>query len=287
MDIPNFVPPRDTERGSVKSQGFGKVYYGREGEGGGGLDGDLIVEFYIKPYPMEYMSETLGFPIFQDRIWVRIVTPGNNKNVWDTLAQGIEYDTAVDPKSGEYHTTWEIRGHLANGERPDPEKYPNAWGRFMKKGEQAQMGWPVEEWGVVTRSYAESLKMMNIPTVEALAALSDSVAGGFMGGRKYRDLARCALDERSRNQIVSQEQAKSSRLEEQLKLVSDQNRELQAMVQAMQAQVAQVVQGSIQAGAQHLQQGAIQDAQPPRLKTASVRTSERTRKIMEASEDQA
>jgi hypothetical protein len=278
MSVENpFVPPRDTERGSIKSQGFGAVYYGRAGEGGNGLDGDLIVEFYIKPYPMEFLSENMGFPIFQDRIWVRIVTPGNSKSVWDTLAAGIEYDTAIDPESGEYHTTWDIRGTLANGERPDPEKYPNAWARFMKKGAQAQMGWPIEEWGVITRSYAESLKMMNIPTVEALASLSDSVAGGFMGGRKYRDLARAALDERTRNQIVSQEQAKSTALEEKCRLQDEKIRSMETMLNTLHARMEQSI-------AQPMQPVFQSPAPAPVLKSAKVKTSARTRAIMETSE---
>ncbi len=277
MSVENpFVPPRDTERGSVKSQGYGKVSYGRPGEGGNGLDGDLIVEFYIKPFPMEFLSERSGFPIFQDRIWVRIVTPGNNKNVWDTLAAGIEYDTAVDPDSGEYHTTWEVRGILANGEKPDPDKYPNAWARFMKRGEQAQMGWPIEEWGVVTRSYAESLKMMNIPTVEALAQLSDANAGGFMGGRKYRDLARAALDERDRNKIVAQEQARASAAEEKCRMQDERIKSMEAMLNALQQRIEQ----SHQAAA--FIPPSSSPPPDPALKSAKVRTSARTRQIMDS-----
>src|SRR5579862_4123790 len=200
IDMPNFAQPRTLE---TPKDDFSRVLYGRGGEAGSGLDGELIVEFYIKPYLMEYLTEQMGSPIFQDRIYVRIVAPGNNKTVWDTHAAGIVYDTAIDPDSGEYHTTWEILGQCPNGDQPDSVKYPNAWARFMRRGEKADDGWPIEEWGVVTRSYAESLKMLSVPTVEALAALSDAGASNIMGGRKYRDLARAALDERARNKIVA------------------------------------------------------------------------------------
>lgn len=269
LDTPQFAPPRSLE--SPKSD-FSKVIYGKSGEAG--LDGELIVEFYIKPYAMEYLTESMGFPIFQDRIWVRIVAPGNSKTVWDTLASGIEYDTAIDPDSGEYHTTWNVLEQCPNGDRPDAAKYPNAWARFMRRGEKADDGWPIEEWGVVTRSYAESLKLLNIPTVEALAALSDNNAASIMGGRKYRDLAKAALDERTRNKIVAAEQARASRAEEKANLQDEQIKQLQATIAQMQAQFAQGM---------HVQPQLIgvPQAPAPKLKTASVKTSKRTQQITE------
>jgi hypothetical protein len=267
-ELPSFAPPRSLE--SPKAD-YSKVNYG--------LDKELIVEFYIKPYPMEYLTESMGFPIFQDRVWCRIVAPGNSKTVWDTLASGIDYDTAIDPESGEYHTTWEVLAQCANGDEPDAVKYPNAWARFMKKGEKADDGWPIEEWGVVTRSYAESLKLMNIPTVEALAAISDATVATVMGGRKYRDLARAALDERQKNKIVAMEQARASRAEEKSNLQDEQIKQLQATITQMQAQFAQGMRQQPVLG--------TQAPQPPAIKTASVKTSKRTQAIAKAAEETA
>lgn len=269
-DNASFAPPRALE--SPKSD-FSKVLYGKPGEGGAGLDGELIVEFYIRPYPMEFLTQSMGFPIFQDRIYVRIVAPGNSKTMWDTLAAGIDYDTAIDPDSGEYHTTWEVLAQCPNGDIPDASKYPVAWARFMRKGEKADDGWPLEEWGVVTRSYAESLKMINIPTVEALAALTDANASSIMGGRKYRDLARAALDERMRNKIVASEQAKAARAEEKSNLQDEQIKQLQQTIASMQAQFAQGMQ-VIQP-----QTNTNFNPQPGKLKTASVKTSKRAQAI--------
>lgn len=267
IETPDFAPPRMLE--SPKSDSS-KVLYGKPGEGGAGLDGELIVEFYIRPYPMEYLTQSMGFPIFQDRIYVRIVAPGNSKTMWDTLAAGIEYDTAIDPDSGEYHTTWEVLEQCPNGDRPDSSKYPVAWARFMRKGEKADDGWPLEEWGVVTRSYAESLKMINIPTVEALAALSDANASAIMGGRKYRDLARAALDERQRNKIVASEQAKAARAEEKSNLQDEKIKQLEATIMAMQAQFSQ---------GGHAPVNTNFTPAPAKLKTASVKVSKRAQVI--------
>lgn len=278
IETPNFAPPRTLE--SPKSD-YSKVLYGKAGEAGAGLDGELIVEFYIKPYAMEYLTESMGFPIFQDRIWVRIVAPGNPRTVWDTLAAGIEYDTAIDPDSGEYHTTWNVLAQCANGDPPDASKYPNAWARFMRRGEKADDGWPIEEWGVVTRSYAESLKLLNIPTVEALAALTDANAASLMGGRKYRDLAKAALDERLRNKIVASEQAKASRAEEKANLQDEKIKQLEATIAAMQSQFAQGMQVA------HMPSNSNFNPQPAKLKTASVKTSKRAQAIAQASGDAA
>jgi hypothetical protein len=253
---------------AIRAGGYSKVVYG--------MDKDLLVEFFVKPVHMEYLSETMGFPIFQDRVWVRIVVPGNNKNVWETLAAGIEYDTAVDPKSGEYHTTWAIRqGILANGENPDPEKYPNAWERFMKRGQKSDMGWPVEEWGVITRSYAETLKMLNIPTVEALAALTDAACSGFMGGRKYRDLAKAALDERERTQLLSQEQAKAARAEERNTLQDEKIRELEALITAMKTQYEGTL-AALQPAHEAPKRGP---GRPPKMKEVSVKVSQHAQAV--------
>jgi hypothetical protein len=273
IDLPNFAPPRALE--SPKGD-FSKVLYGKAGEAGQGLDGELIVEFYIKPYAMEYLTESMGFPIFQDRIWVRIVAPGNSRTVWDTLAAGITYDTAIDPQSNEYHTTWEVLGQCPNGDPPDAAKYPNAWARFMRRGEKADDGWPIEEWGVVTRSYAESLKMLAIPTVEALAALSDANVAQVMGGRKYRDLARAALSERERNKIVASAQAEATRAQERSNLQDEKIKQLEQTIAQMQNQFAQGMRQQPVMGQQ--------TPQPAAIKQASVKTSKRSQAIAAAAE---
>ncbi len=273
LEQPNFAPPRALE--SPRSD-FSRVSYGNSNESNG-LDGGLIVDFYVKPYFMEYLTESMGHPIFQDRIWVRIVAPGNSRTVWDTLAAGIDYDTAVDPDSGEYHTTWEPKEILANGGPSDPNKYPNAWARFMKRGTQAEIGWPIEEWGAISRSYAESLKMLNIPTVEALASLTDAAASNVMGGIKYRDLAKASLSERAHNHLLAQEQAKATRAEDQNQVQAERIAQLETQIQQMQAQFSQAMGNAPQMG-----QPAVTGK--PKLKTAKVKQSARTREVLREGE---
>ena len=212
-----FDAPRD-----IMKDGSNRVSYG--------LDEGLIVEFYPQQVHMEYLSKTIGHPIFQEQIFTRIVAPGNNKTVWVHQTKGIVYEMVQDPDSGEYHTSWEVLDQCENGDQPEPLKYPKAWNRFLKKGISADNGYPIEQWGAITRSYAESLKANNVHTVEGLASLSDLAAQNIMGAIKYRDLARAFLDESKRTQILAKEQERAT-------LAEDRNAIMQKQIEALQAQV--------------------------------------------------
>lgn len=225
MDAPDFAAPRD-----LRKDGSNTVSYG--------LDDGMLVEFFEEPEHMEYLSKTVGHPIFRMRIMTRIMQPGNRNTVWVHATKGIQYEMVIDPDSGEYHTNWDILEVCDNGDPPEPNKYPTAWSRFMRKGVTADSGLPIEQWGTVTRSYAESLKANHIHTVESLAGLTDQAAQSIMGAVKYRDLARAYLDDGKRMQIVAREQERAARLEEQCQTQSRQIESLQQHVMALQHQIA-------------------------------------------------
>jgi hypothetical protein len=199
-----------------------------------GLDDGALVEFYPEQVHMEFLSKQIGQPIFQERIFTRIVFPGNRLTVVIHQAKGIDYEMALDEESGEYHTQYTVRDSCENGDPTEPVKYPRAWARFLRKGISADSGLPVEEWGAITRSYAASLKAQNIHTVEALAGLSDAMAQNIMGGIKYRDLAKARLDEAARNRIVAREQERASNAEERMSIQTKQIEALQAEVMRLQ-----------------------------------------------------
>jgi hypothetical protein len=223
-DFADFAPPRD-----LRKDGTMMVSYG--------TDDGMIVEFFEEPLYMEYLSKSLGHPIYRMNIMTRIMQPGNRNTVWVHQTKGITYEMVVDPQSGEYHTDWDILEVCDNGDVPEPTKYPKAWARFMKKGISADTGHPIEQWGIITRSYAESLKAQNIHTVEALAGLTDQAAQTIMGAVKYRDQAKAYLDEREKNRIVAREQEKASRFEELYKESTARIEALNATVMALQARM--------------------------------------------------
>jgi hypothetical protein len=195
-----------------------------------GLDDGLLVEFYVKPKLMQALSEERSQPTYEDRIYTRIVAPGNNKTSWDYETKGINYEYDEDGQVSGYEVV-----ELPN-EMSCPLRFPKAWGRFEKKDQKLKEGWDLAEWGAITRSFAENLKAFNIHTVEALAALSDANADNVMGGRKYRDLARGALDEAKLLSLASVEQERANKAEER-------NKQLEAKIEALSAQVAALQMG--------------------------------------------
>ena len=160
-----FARPIDIKEG-------GRVQYG--------MDDGLLVEFYIKPKLMQALSDEMGRPCYEDRIFVRIVSPGNTKTTWDREAKGVGYAYDEDGQVSGYEVDLDLPP-----EQSDPSRFQKAWARFEKKGEHIKHGWDISEWPRATRSFAESLKAQNIHTVEALAALSDSAASNIMGGNIY------------------------------------------------------------------------------------------------------
>jgi hypothetical protein len=193
-----------------------------------GMDDGLLVEFYIKPKLMQALTEERATPTYEDRIHTRIVAPGNTKTTWDYETKGVQY---------EYDEDGQVCGYVVDEAQPvevcDPVRFPKAWERFTKKGQKVTEGWAIETWGAITRSLAESLKALNIHTVEALAALSDANADNFMGGRKYRNLAKAALDEAQLLSLASTEQERANRAEEESRQLKEQLKAMQAQIDAL------------------------------------------------------
>jgi hypothetical protein len=206
----DFARPIDINAG-------GRVSYG--------MDDGLLVEFYIRPKLMQALTEERGFPFYEDRVFTRIVSPGNTKTTWDYESKGVVYGYDEDGAVTEYSVDDALPIEVC-----DPMRFPKAWERFTKKGLKVHDGWAIENWAAITRSQAETMKAQNIHTVEALAALSDANAANLMGGLKYRNLAKAALDEAQLMSLASVEQERANRAEES-------NKALTAQLAAMQAQI--------------------------------------------------
>lgn len=193
-----------------------------------GLDDGLLVEFYIKPKLMQAKTEEQGFPHYEDRVFTRIVAPGNTKTTWDHETKGLVYSENEEGEASEYSVD-----DMLPIEVCEPMRFPKAWERFLKKGQKVTEGWAIEQWGAITRSLAENLKAMNIHTVEALAGLSDANAANVMGGLKYRNLAKAALDEAQLMSLASVEQERANRAEEREKALTEQLKAMQAQIDSL------------------------------------------------------
>lgn len=217
-------------------------------------DEGFIVTFYESTEYMEYMSKQAGHPIFRLRIMTRLVAPGNTKTIWEHPTTGLNYTMAIEPDTGEIQTDYEVMEQCENGDPPEPLRFPRAWNRFLRRATADHDGVPIEEWGAITKTFAASLKMMNVHTVQGLAGLTDGNAQNIMGALKYRDLAKAYLSEREKTRLVASEQAKAERAQEEAADLRRQVKELQAAVgqltQALSASGVAPVQG-IRIAAEH------------------------------------
>jgi hypothetical protein len=210
----DFAQPRDIGAG-------GKVNYG--------TDDGLIVEFYIKPVLMEADSKSKAHPVYQDRLFTRIVSPGNTKTTWDHMTKGVVYTYGDDGAL----TGCEVEE--MEGQTAEPNKYPKAWERFQKKGQKVKEGWDITTWGAIPRSLAETLKSLNVHTVEALANMSDANVTNIMGGLKFRNLAKAALSDAATLELAAVEQERADKANEENKALKRQISAMQEQIDALKA----------------------------------------------------
>lgn len=125
-----------------------------------------LVEFYQGAVEIESKSAEAGRPIFEDRDFVRIQTPGDTRTRIDRIASA-----------------------------KDRERFPKAWAIYQRGEQVATEGTPLEEWPMVTRSQVMELKHAGIPSVEALVGVSDgNIQRLGPGYRQLREKARAYLE---------------------------------------------------------------------------------------------
>ena len=136
----------------------------------GAVDGDkaLIVHFYVRPVQNIFASSKANQAIYEDVIYVKINVPGLKE---------MEVDTPA---------------------RDDHQRrFPQQWQHFVNRtqGDAREVGTPVAEWPILTRSQAEEFRALKFFTVESIAHASDLNinAMGMIGG-----MSPYALRERAR-----------------------------------------------------------------------------------------
>lgn len=116
-----------------------------------------VPRFHLRAIQDEEASKKAGHPIFKDVEYVEVHHPGQR-------------NTVPCLRVKEHHI----------------EAWPRHYDAF-KRGEDAPIeGYRIEEWPPVTAAMAETLKAMQIPTVESLAAIPESALGGL--GTAYQSL---------------------------------------------------------------------------------------------------
>jgi len=175
-------------------------------DGRGRLRGDetLKIKFYKRAERSPLQSEVQQRPVFQDMDFVVILVPGDDKTRIDTIV------TAQHKR-----------------------RFPVEWQRYKDLGEVSETGTPLEESGLLPASQIMEFKHFNITTVEALANMSDEVAGKFMGGaQSLRIKAKRYLDAAAGAAGIAQAQAELAIRDEKIEKLTKMVEKLAAALPA-------------------------------------------------------
>lgn len=120
-------------------------------------DAALIVNFYVKPVQNPFKTTKAGHPVFEDVIYVRIDVPGVKDMQVDRPARS-----------------------------DDQKRFPKQYQHFVNvtQGDSREIGTPLSEWPLLTRSQAEEFRSLKFFTIENVANASDQNinAMGMLGG---------------------------------------------------------------------------------------------------------
>lgn len=182
-------------------------------------DSQLTVRFYKRPVEIKDETIAQGRPIFKEMDFITIMTPGDQLNIIDTIAE-------------ERHK----------------RRFPLHWADYQNKtgNQEGFTGTPLSEWPLLTMGQAEELKGIKFYTVESVANCGDQqlqrigmIAG--MSPYAFRDKAKAFLQVATKSAEVSAREEEVAQLkEENAKIRQETDAKLAAMQEQMTALLAAV-----------------------------------------------
>lgn len=128
---------------------------------------ESIARFFLDKQQNNFKSQREGHAVYDDVEMVEIIIPGDNKTQVTSMVRQEHKD-----------------------------RWPRQYEAFKKGLEPAVDGYPIEHWAPVTAAQAANFKAVNVPTVEALAAVSDANLHALgIGARQLRDRAKAWLEQ--------------------------------------------------------------------------------------------
>lgn len=144
-----------------------------------------IIYFEDRAVQNEYKSEQEGRPIFESRVYIRKIPPGD--------------------KLVEVHRP---------ARKQDFLRYPAQYEAYQKKSATPIHGTPLEAWSALATNQVFELKAMNVFTVEQLAEMPDSYGQKFMGFQGFKQKALAFLQ-------AAKGQVEFERMQEAMKAKDD------------------------------------------------------------------
>lgn len=173
-------------------------------------DSALVVEFYTRAVQDNFESSKQGRPVFSDVVYVRINVPGLKEMQWDMPARS-------DHK----------------------QRFPLQWAHYKNKteGDAREVGTPLAEWPVLTRSQAEEFRAIKFFTVESIANASDANINnlGMIGGMSpytLREKARAFLKAASDAALPQHQAEELAKRDAEIAMLKEQMAQLAAAVNA-------------------------------------------------------
>jgi hypothetical protein len=182
-------------------------------------DSQLAVRFYKRPVEIKDETIAQGRPIFKEMDFITIMTPGDQLNIIDTIAEDRH-----------------------------KRRFPLHWADYQNKtgNHEGFTGTPLSEWPLLTMGQAEELKGIKFYTVEAVANCGDQqlqrigmIAG--MSPYAFRDKAKAFLSVASQTADISKREEEVTQLrEENAKIKAETDAKLAEMQSQMTALLAAV-----------------------------------------------
>jgi len=165
----------------------------------------LFVQFFMHPKLNQTKSKESNRPIYEDREYIRIITPGDKDNIIERPATEIDF-----------------------------RRFPRQYEAFKRgQSDQITSGTPLKMVPWVSRAQCEELAFFHVYTVEQLAEISDSNAQNFMGIQSLKQQAKDFL-------AAAQNTGFATQLREQLTLQNMENEQLKNQIRQLNARLEAV-----------------------------------------------
>lgn len=153
--------------------------------------GKLVILFHTVQKKNEYKSTLENRPVFEERIHITKIVPGDNKLVIDRPLREV-----------------------------DKQEFAMEWTHWERTRENRMPGIPIEHWHSINDTQKAEFKALKIYTVEQFANLPDSAAEKIMGFYELRQKAKVFLEAGKDAELIARikkdSEEKVNKLEAQL-----------------------------------------------------------------------
>ena len=163
-------------------------------------DASLHVQFHVEAVHNEFQSEALGRVVFEDKVFIRIMVPGDKTSIVDRQAT---------PE--------------------DKRRFSAQFAKFREDQEQTDTGTPLTMVPWLTPAQAAEYKFFNIFTVEQLAECPDSNGQKFVKFFEHKAKAKGFLEGLVPDNVQKELDARDEQITEQKNQLLATERKLKAL----------------------------------------------------------